>query len=50
MSDDKPTAMDYFKAIFFHVPEGVETIVIIGRALVYIVIFVWGWTFIVHSV
>lgn len=50
MNNDKPTPVDYFKAIFLHVPEQVATVTVIGRGLVYVLIFVWGWMFIFHSV
>ena len=50
MSDEKPTLGNYFKAIFLHVPDQVATVTVIGRALVFVLLFFWGWTFILHSV
>ncbi len=50
MSEEKPTPLDYFKAIFLYVPDSVEPVSLIGRAIAYLIIFIWGWTFIFHSV
>lgn len=50
IEEEKPTWLDYFKAVFLYVPEEVEPVVIIGRAIAFVLFFFWGWTFIFHSV
>ena len=46
----RPGPLDYFKAIFLAVPDQVNPVVFAGRALAYLLFFIWGWTFILHSI
>jgi len=47
---EEPTYFDYFKAMTLYVPDEVSPVTLVGRAIVYILFFIWGWTFILHSV
>jgi hypothetical protein len=50
MDPAQPTPLDYFKAVFLSVPDQVNPVVFGGRVLAYLLFFVWGWMFILHSV
>ena len=50
MSEEKPALLDYAKEIFLHVPDRPEGMVVAGRALVYLGIFIWGMLFVFHSI
>ena len=46
---EQPGPLDYFKAIFLSVPDQVSPVAFAGRALAFLLFFIWGWTFILHS-
>ncbi len=48
--DTKPGFSDYFRALFLHQPEDVDRISVGGRALVFVLLAVWGFLFIIHPV
>jgi hypothetical protein len=50
MENNKPALFDYFKYIFLHVPDKVDQVTLVGRTIVFVGLFIWGWTFILHSV
>jgi len=47
---NQPGPGDYFKAIFLSVPDPVNPAAFAGRALAFLLFFIWGWMFILHSV
>ena len=50
INPEQPTPLDYFKAVFLFVPEQVSPVAFTGRVLAFLLFFIWGWTFILHSV
>jgi len=49
MKEDKPTVLDYAKELFGFVPEDITGSALVGRAVLYVVLLVWGLGFIFHS-